>query len=45
MGAAAGLLDYFRGSHLAIVNRDPTPGDAQADLCIHASIGDALGGM
>lgn len=42
---AAGLLDYFRGSHLAIVNRDPTPGDAQADLCIHASIGDVLGGM
>ena len=40
---AAGLLDCFRGSHLAIVNRDPTPGDAQADLCIHASIGDVLG--
>lgn len=39
---AAGLLDYFRGSHLAIVNRDPTPRDRQADLCIAASIGEVL---
>lgn len=36
---AAGLIDYFRGSHLVIVNRDPTPRDRQADLCIVASIG------
>ena len=39
---AAGLIDYFRGSHLAIVNRDPTPRDRQADLCIAASIGEVL---
>lgn len=39
---AAGLLDYFRGSHLVIVNRSPTPRDQQADLCLVASIGEAL---
>lgn len=40
---AAGLINYFQGSHLVIVNRSPTPADSQADLCIAASIGDALG--
>lgn len=39
---AAGLIDYFRGSHLVIVNRDPTPRDRQADLCIAASIGEVM---
>ena len=39
---AAGLIDYFSGSHLIIVNKSPTPRDRHADLCIAASIGDAL---
>ena len=39
---AAGLLEYFRGSRLAIVNRDPTPADRTADLCIRGSIGEVL---
>ena len=39
---AAGLIDYFRGSHLAIINRSPTPRDYQADLCIRANVGDVL---
>lgn len=39
---AAGLLDYFRGEHVAIVNMSPTAKDRMADLCIAASIGDAL---
>lgn len=39
---AAGLLQYFRGSHLVIVNIDPTPGDAMADLVLHDSIGKVL---
>lgn len=39
---AAGLLRYFRGSHLAIVNRDATPADKAADLCIRGSIGEVL---
>ena len=40
---AAGLIDYFRGDHLAIINRTPTPRDAHADLCIAANVGDVLG--
>lgn len=39
---AAGLLDYFSGTHLAIVNRSPTPYDRTADLCIAANIGEVL---
>ena len=39
---AAGLVDYFRGSHLAIINRSATPRDYQADLCIRANVGDVL---
>ncbi|MCI9129227.1 MAG: NAD-dependent protein deacylase [Eggerthellaceae bacterium] len=39
---AAGLLEHFRGSHLAIANRDPTPADRSADLCIRGSIGEVL---
>lgn len=40
---AAGLIDYFTGSHLVIVNRTPTPRDRQADLCIAANVGDVFG--
>lgn len=40
---AAGLLRYFRGKHLVLLNRDATPMDDQADLCIRAPIGEVLG--
>ena len=40
---AAGLIDYFRGDHLAIINRTPTPRDAHADLCIATNVGEVLG--
>ena len=36
---AAGLIDYFSGDHLAIVNLAPTPRDRYADLCVSAKIG------
>ena len=39
---AAGLLRYFRGEHLVLLNRDATPMDEQADLCIRESIGKVL---
>lgn len=39
---AAGLIRYFSGSNLVIVNRDPTPGDSLASLCIHDSVGKVL---
>ena len=39
---AAGLLRYFRGDHLVLLNRDATPMDEQADLCIREPIGKVL---
>lgn len=39
---AAGLLRYFNGDHLVIVNRDATPADRSADLCIRENIGEVL---
>ena len=29
---AAGLIDYFRGEHLVVINKSPTPRDRYADL-------------
>ena len=40
---AAGLVNYYRGNKLVLINRDPTPYDRKADLVIHASIGQVLG--
>ncbi len=37
---AAGLLQYFNGEHLVLINRDPTPYDYRADLVFHESLGD-----
>ncbi len=42
---AAGLINYYRGDKLVLINRDPTPYDGQADLVIHDSIGKVLGGI
>lgn len=39
---AAGLLRYFNGDHLAIVNRDATPADRKADLCLRTNIGEVF---
>ena len=39
---AAGLMDYFQGSNLVIINRDPTSRDRYADLCIAANVGDVF---
>ncbi len=37
---AAGLLRYYRGNRLVLINRDRTPFDDQADLVFHQSLGD-----
>jgi NAD-dependent deacetylase len=42
---AAGLLRYYRGSKLVLINKDATPYDARADLVLHAPIGQVLGGI
>lgn len=39
---AAGLVDYFRGKHIAIINRDPTKQDQKADLCISQNVGEVF---
>lgn len=36
---AAGLLRYFNGKHLVLINRDATPYDSEADLVIREPIG------
>ena len=36
---AAGLLRYYRGNRLVLINRDETPYDSQADLVIREPIG------
>ena len=39
---AAGLLRYYRGSRLVLINRDETPYDHEADLVFRESIGEVL---
>lgn len=36
---AAGLIRYFNGRHLVLINKSETPYDDQADLVIHEAIG------
>ena len=37
---AAGLIDYFKGKYLVLINKTPTPRDHMADLVIQGSIGE-----
>jgi NAD-dependent deacetylase len=39
---AAGLVDYFRGRNLVVINMQPTAADRRADLCISQPIGQVL---
>ncbi len=36
---AAGLVNYYRGKRLVLINRDVTPFDSQADLVLHEKLG------
>lgn len=40
---AAGLINYFRGENLILLNKSATPQDGMADLVIHEPIGEILG--
>ena len=40
---AAGLIRYFRGSNMILINKSETGYDSQADLVIYDSIGKVLG--
>ena len=39
---AAGLIDYYRGSKLVLINKSATPMDGRADLRIEGKIGEVL---
>lgn len=39
---AAGLLQYFRGNKLILINRDPTPADRRADVVIRDDISEVM---
>ncbi len=39
---AAGLVDYYRGKKLVLINRDATPLDGSAGLVINGKIGEVL---
>ena len=39
---AAGLIDYYRGNRLVLINKEATSKDSQADLVISGSIGAVL---
>lgn len=40
---AAGLIDYYRGNKLVLVNKTATAQDSRADLVIHDSLGAVFG--
>ena len=39
---AAGLVDYYRGNKLILINKSTTPLDKRADLKIEGNIGEVL---
>ena len=39
---AAGLIDYYQGSRLVLINKSATPMDRRADLLIQGSIGEVF---
>lgn len=42
---AAGLIRFFNGSRLVVINKSPTSADSSADIVINGSIGEALGSI
>ena len=42
---AAGLIDYFSGDHVVIVNLAPTPRDRFADLVVQAKVGEVFASL
>ena len=40
---AAGLIDYYAGHRLVLINRTPTPADERANLVLRGNIGETLG--
>ncbi|MCI8618928.1 MAG: NAD-dependent protein deacylase [Oscillospiraceae bacterium] len=42
---AAGLVNYYRGNRLALLNRDATPYDNQANLVLHRNLGEVFAAL
>lgn len=42
---AAGLIDYYKGKKLVLINKTPTPRDKEADLVLYGKIGEILNDM
>ena len=42
---AASFIEYFRGNHLVVINKDQTRSDASADLVFHDSIGKVMSAL
>ena len=42
---AAGMIRYFGGNNLVLINRDETPADSMARLVIHGKVGETLGSV
>ena len=40
---AASLLERFSGSELVVINKEPTPADDRATLCIHGDVAEIMG--
>ena len=40
---AAGLIRYYKGNRLVLINKSVTPFDSEADLLIHDSLGKVFG--
>ena len=40
---AAGLIDYYDGRKLVLINKSVTPMDSRADLLLQGSIGEIFG--
>lgn len=39
---AAGLVNYFTGKHIVVINRDPTSFDSRCSLVLHQKVGETL---
>lgn len=42
---AAGLIRFFRGDTIVLINRDATPFDSNADIVLHKKIGEVFSGL
>ena len=40
---AAGLVNYYRGDKLVLINKSSTPYDEEADLVLHMGLGEVFG--